>query len=82
MDELATAEELDDAVENLANSIASNSPIALEFAKRAVRASGSMGLDNGIEYEAELFAQVLGTEDVDEGISAFLEDREPEWQGK
>ncbi|MFP9191445.1 enoyl-CoA hydratase/isomerase family protein [Natrialbaceae archaeon A-CW1-1] len=81
VDELTSEDELDDSVADLAGSIASNSPIALEFAKRAIRASGSMGLDNGIEYEAELFAQALATDDVDEGISAFLEDREPEWVG-
>ena len=41
-----------------------------------------MGLESGIEYEAELFATLFSTQDKDEGIDAFFEDREPEWQGK
>ncbi len=75
-------EELDDEVYGLAESMAAKSPVALEFAKQAVKASSRMDLEQGIEYEAELFAQLFATEDKDEGIDAFFEDREPEWQGK
>jgi len=74
-------EEFDEAVYDLAASMASKSPVALEFAKQSVKAASRMDLDDGIEYEAELFAQLFATEDKDEGIDAFLEDREPEWQG-
>jgi enoyl-CoA hydratase len=38
-----------------------------------------MDLEAGIEYEAELFAQLFTTDDKNEGIDAFFEDREPEW---
>ena len=75
-------ETFDDAVYDLAASMAEHSPVALEFAKTAVQAASRMDLDAGIEYEAELFAQLCGTEDKDEGIDAFFEDREPDWSGK
>ena len=72
----------DDAVNELAASMAANSPVALEFAKQSVKAASQLGLEDGIEYEAELFAQLFATHDKDEGIDAFLEDRDPEWQGE
>ncbi len=57
-------------------------PLALEFATKAIRESLRMDLRDGIEYEAELFAQLFVTAGKDKGIDAFLEDREPEWQGR
>jgi enoyl-CoA hydratase len=75
-------EGFDDAVDDLAASMADNSPVALEFGKDAVRAAGRMDLDAGLAYEAELFAQLFATEDKDEGMAAFFEDRDPEWRGE
>ncbi len=76
------AEAFDDAVDDLATTIASRGPLALEFAKTAVKAGSRMPLEEGIEYEAELFAQISATRDADEGIDAFLEDRDPEFEGR
>ena len=75
-------DELDEEVYGLAESMAAKSPVALEFAKKAVKASSRMDLERGIEYEAELFAQLFATADKNEGIDAFFEDREPEWEGR
>jgi enoyl-CoA hydratase len=72
----------DERVDELAGRMASKSPVALEVAKKAVRAGSRMDLDDGIEYEAELFAQLFSTADKNEGIDAFLEDRDPEWKGR
>ena len=75
-------DDLDDAVYDLAESMAEKSPIALELAKHAVQAGSRMDLEAGIEYEAELFAQLFATADKNEGIDAFLEGREAEWEGR
>jgi enoyl-CoA hydratase len=82
VDEVHSGENLNERVYNLAESMAEKSPIALEFAKTAVQASSEMDLNDGIEYEAELFSQLFATEDKNEGIDAFFEDRDPEWQGR
>ncbi|WP_425493628.1 enoyl-CoA hydratase/isomerase family protein [Natronosalvus vescus] len=82
VDAMYPPEELDEHVYDLAESMATKSPIALEFAKQAVRASSRMELETGIEYEAELFAQLFGTADKNEGIDAFFEDRTPDWEGR
>jgi enoyl-CoA hydratase len=82
VEEVHDPDDLDDTVADLAGSIAQNSPVALELAKEAVEASTQLGRDDGIDYEAELFAVALGSEDASEGVEAFLEDREPEWSGR
>ncbi|QFU84699.1 enoyl-CoA hydratase/isomerase family protein [Natronorubrum aibiense] len=82
VDDVSDEDELDDRVYDLAGSMAAKSPIALEFAKKAVKASSRMGLEEGLEYEAELFVQLFATDDKDEGIDAFLEGREPEFTGE
>lgn len=81
VDEVCESENLDDCVANLTGAIAEKSPVALEFAKKAVSAASKMDLDQGIEYEAELFTQLFATEDKREGVEAFFEDREPEFTG-
>ncbi|WP_122088674.1 enoyl-CoA hydratase/isomerase family protein [Halalkalicoccus subterraneus] len=82
VDEVHNEESLDERVYGLAKSMAEKSPVALEFAKTAIQASVEMDLSSGIEYEAELFSQLFATEDKNEGIDAFFEDRDPNWQGK
>lgn len=82
VDEAYSKDNLDERVYGLAESMAEKSPVALEFAKTAVQASAEMDLNDGIEYEAELFSQLFATEDKNEGIDAFFEDRDPEWRGR
>ncbi|ELY89472.1 enoyl-CoA hydratase/isomerase [Natrialba hulunbeirensis JCM 10989] len=82
VDEVYDADDLDEGVYDLAESMAAKSPIALEFAKDAVKAGSRMGLEEGLDYESELFVQLFATKDKDEGIEAFLEKREPEFTGE
>jgi enoyl-CoA hydratase len=82
IDVLATDDSLDTAIAELVSGIAQHSPLTLEYAKDAVRASSRLDLEAGIEYETELFVQLFATEDTAEGIAAFLEDRDPEWSGE
>jgi len=82
VDEVCEEHELDERVYGLAGTMAEKSPVALEFAKDAIRASSRMGLEEGLEYEAQLFFQLFATEDMREGVEAFLEKREPEFSGE
>jgi enoyl-CoA hydratase len=82
VEQACASEAFDDRVDELAGAIADKSPLALEFAKESVRAASRTGLDEGIDYEAQLFVQLFATQDKDEGIDAFFDDREPEWQGR
>lgn len=72
----------EERVYELAGTMARQSPVALTYATRALRASQRRSLDAGLELETELFVQLFATADKDEGIDAFFEDREPEWEGR
>jgi len=38
--------------------------------------------DAGLEIEAQAFGHIMHTEDLMEGINAFVSDEEPEFEGK
>lgn len=66
----------------LAQKIASMSPLTLRVAKESVRSSQRMGIEEGILYERDLFCLCFSTEDKEEGVEAFLEKRKPHWKGR
>ncbi|MDF2856010.1 MAG: enoyl-CoA hydratase [Neobacillus sp.] len=53
---------------------------ALSRIKKAVNEGFDTSFDEGIELESGLFAEVFGTEDVKEGVQAFLEKRSPHFK--
>lgn len=64
----------------LAAQLAKNAPTSLAMTKSLLAAVPSMGLQEGLRYAAELNALTRTTNDLKEGVSAFLEKREPEWK--
>jgi enoyl-CoA hydratase/carnithine racemase len=72
---------LDEAIE-LAREIAKRPPLAARLAKRAVRVAEDTGLSEGLRAERELFDEAMATEDRVEGMTAFLEKREPQFRGR
>ena len=75
-------EELIEKTMKIAKKIASKSPIALQMAKEAVKTASKTTLDEGLKREIDLFAITFSSEDKEEGVSAFLEKRKPEFNGK
>jgi enoyl-CoA hydratase/carnithine racemase len=82
IDQLLPAEQLDAAVENLAQRIARNAPIAAQLVKHLVRVSQSTAVDIGLQYENDLFAYCFTTQDSHEGRRAFAEKRKPNFKGE
>ncbi len=72
--------ELMDFVNNLAQKISKNSPLAIGQAIKAVNANFKDGI-NGFETEIKAFGKCFGTEDFKEGTTAFLEKRKPVFTG-
>jgi len=71
------------AARDMAHTIAQKAPKAVQAAKRAIAEGLALPLAQGIERETELFAtEVLPSEDLPEGILAFVERRPPKFQGK
>jgi enoyl-CoA hydratase len=76
------AEELRAKTLELANRIASKSPLTLKVAKEAVRASQRMAIEEGVLYERDLFCLCFSSADKEEGVKAFLEKRPAQWTGR
>jgi enoyl-CoA hydratase len=75
-------EELAAKTLELANRIAEKSPVALRLAKEAVKTAARSTLDEGLRREIDLFALCFSSADKDEGVTAFLEKRKPEFKGR
>ncbi|MBD0373354.1 MAG: enoyl-CoA hydratase/isomerase family protein [Pyrinomonadaceae bacterium] len=76
------AADLEAKTMELANRIAEKSPIALRMAKEAVKLASRSNLDEGLRREVDLFALCFSSQDKDEGVSAFLEKRKPDFKGR
>jgi enoyl-CoA hydratase len=72
---------LTEAIE-LARVIAERPPLAVRLGKRAVLAAEDTGLAEGLRAERELFDEAMASEDRVEGMTAFLEKREPRFKGR
>ena len=70
------------AARELAGEIATNGPIAVRHAKAAANKAQDLDLESGLDYEADQFALLFGTEDAREGMGAFVEKRDPEFKGR
>jgi enoyl-CoA hydratase/carnithine racemase len=66
----------------LARTVAERPPIAARLAKQAVLAAEETALSAGIENERRLYELAMATEDRVEGMQAFLEKREPKFEGR
>ncbi|WP_415382329.1 3-hydroxyacyl-CoA dehydrogenase NAD-binding domain-containing protein [Halosimplex sp. TS25] len=81
VNEVVAPDEYDDRKWELARDLAAGPPIAQKLTKRAMLA-GRGDTDAGLEYEASAFGHLFTTDDVWEGLAAFQQDREPEFEGK
>ncbi len=66
----------------LAQAVADLPPIATRLAKQAVLAAEETALSAGLENERRLYELAMATEDRVEGMRAFLEKREPKFEGR
>ena len=57
-------------------------PLSLSLVKQAVYRGTQMDLASAIQFETMLVTAIYGTEDKNEGISAFLEKRRPTFRGR
>ena len=75
-------DQLDDNARTLAERMASRGPLALRYAKEAVRRGLEQPLDQALRYETDLTVILQSTDDRAEGVKAFLEKRAPKFEGK
>jgi enoyl-CoA hydratase len=71
---------LDEAFQ-LAGKLVEKSPLALAACLGSVTRGINVSIDEGLAIEASFFARMVGTCDIEEGISAWLEKRRPQFRG-
>jgi enoyl-CoA hydratase len=71
-----------DEAKNVAAEIAAKSPVSVRLAKEAIDEAFETPLNAGIAFERRSFYLARASEDADEGLSAFVEKRKPEFRGR
>lgn len=74
-------EHLTEAIK-LAKTVAAQAPIAVRLAKEAVQAAFETSQEEGLEIERKNFFLLFSTEDMREGMRAFVEKRKAQFKGK
>jgi enoyl-CoA hydratase/carnithine racemase len=78
---VASSGELDRTAYELAEKIASKSPLTLRIGKKAFYEQADRDLRSAYEYCSRVMVENMMARDAEEGIDAFLEKREPHWKG-
>jgi 2-(1,2-epoxy-1,2-dihydrophenyl)acetyl-CoA isomerase len=76
------AGELEATVHELAEELAAGAPVAQRFIKTGLSRSLDLTFEQAISYEDQAQAALLASDDLREGIRAFLDKRPPEFRGR
>lgn len=79
---LFARDELLEQVKTVARRMVSRGAQALALAKQSVRRGAHLPVDDALELEADLFGIVSSSDEMKEGMAAFLEKRKPSWLRK
>lgn len=82
VDEIVPHDRLRARSMELAKKIASKSPLAIRMAKRCMVKAQQSILEEGLQYEEGILAELWGSDDKDEAVKSFLEKRKPVFTGK
>lgn len=79
---VAPSDRLMETVREFALELASKAPVAMKVAKALINKGADISLDSALALEREGFGVVASTEDLQEGVKAFIEKRKPVFKGK
>ena len=77
-----TEDEYEETVEEFLDDLVYGAPIALRKAKEVMNEGRDQDIGAGLVMESQAFGLLLTTDDMMEGASAFMEKRDPEFEGK
>jgi enoyl-CoA hydratase/carnithine racemase len=79
---VVAAEEFDPAVDEWAVKLASKSPVLMKLGKDAMYRQLDMSLNDALDHLRSQLSIAFTTDDIQEGVSAFFEKRDPNWTGR
>jgi enoyl-CoA hydratase len=82
VNKLVSAAELMSAAREMMKTILGNGPLAIALCIEAIDRGLEMSLEEGLILEANHFGLLATTDDMREGMRAFLEKRAPVFKGK
>jgi enoyl-CoA hydratase len=74
--------EFEAAVDEWATKLAAKSPVLMRLGHDAMHRQQDMALDDALEFLRSQLSLTFSTEDIQEGVKAFFEKRDPEWKGR
>ena len=77
---IASEDELEEATTELAETVASKLAVAVKIGKEAFYNQLQMPLSEAYDYTGSIMAENMLFRDTEEGISAFIEKRDPNWE--
>jgi enoyl-CoA hydratase len=82
VNKVVAPEEFDGAVAEWAGQLAKKSPVLMRMGKDAMFRQQDMPLAEALDYLHHNLTLAFSTEDIQEGVRAFFEKREPNWTGR
>jgi enoyl-CoA hydratase len=79
---VAPAQEFDALVEEWASRLAAKSPVLMRLGKEAMYRQLDMPFEDALDFLRSQLSIAFTTEDLQEGVKAFFEKREPQWSGR